>query len=44
VLCWVAAFAAMRAAGAVQTELDYYEIVPEWITGMGIVTARHLAA
>lgn len=44
VRCWVAAFAAMRAAGAVQAELDYYEIVPEWITGMGIVTARHPAA
>lgn len=44
VRCWVAAFAAMRAAGAVRAELDYYEVVPEWITGMGVVTARHLAA
>jgi 2,3-dihydroxyphenylpropionate 1,2-dioxygenase len=44
VRCWVAAFAAMRAVGAIQARLDYYEIVPEWITGMGVVTARHAAA
>jgi 2,3-dihydroxyphenylpropionate 1,2-dioxygenase len=39
VRCWVAAFAAMAAAGAVRPALDYYELVPEWITGMGIVSA-----
>jgi 2,3-dihydroxyphenylpropionate 1,2-dioxygenase len=44
VRCWVAAFAAVRATGPVQAVLDYYEIVPEWITGMGIATARHVAA
>ena len=44
VRCWVAALAAMRAAGTMRAEIDYYEIVPEWITGMGIVTARHVAA
>lgn len=37
---WVAAFAAMRALGAFTPQLEYYRIVPEWITGMGLVTAQ----
>lgn len=34
---WVAAFAAMRATGPFDSHLDYYRVVPEWITGMGVV-------
>lgn len=34
---WVAAFAAMRAAGEFDSRLDFYRVIPEWITGMGIV-------
>jgi 2,3-dihydroxyphenylpropionate 1,2-dioxygenase len=34
---WVAAAAAARAMGEVKNELRYYRLVPEWITGMGIV-------
>lgn len=37
---WVAAASAARAMGKVETELKYYHLVPEWITGMGIVTGR----
>lgn len=35
--CWVAAFAAMQAGGAFEATVRYYDIVPEWITGMGII-------
>ena len=42
VRCWIAASAAMRAlAGAVRPQVDYYRVVPEWITGMGLLTAEH---
>jgi len=34
---WVAALAAMRATGPFDSRLDYYRVVPEWITGMGVV-------
>jgi len=34
---WVAAAAAMQAAGPCEITLDYYRIIPEWITGMAIV-------
>lgn len=34
---WVAAAAAMRAAGPFEMTLDYYRIIPEWITGMAVV-------
>jgi 2,3-dihydroxyphenylpropionate 1,2-dioxygenase len=34
---WVAAAEAARQMGKLQTELRYYHLVPEWITGMGIV-------
>jgi 2,3-dihydroxyphenylpropionate 1,2-dioxygenase len=34
---WVAAAAAARRMGDLRAELRYYHLVPEWITGMGIV-------
>lgn len=34
---WVAAAAAMRAAGPFEMALDYYRVIPEWITGMAVV-------
>ena len=37
---WVAAAAAARRMGKLETELRYYHLVPEWITGMGIVVGR----
>ena len=37
---WVAAAAAARKMGDVRTELRYYHLVPEWITGMGIVVGQ----
>jgi len=37
---WVAASAAARKLGQLQTELRYYHLVPEWITGMGIVVGN----
>ncbi len=37
---WVAAASAAKAMGKLDTELKYYHLVPEWITGMGIVTGR----
>jgi 2,3-dihydroxyphenylpropionate 1,2-dioxygenase len=37
---WVASFAAMRELGAFAPRLEYYRIVPEWITGMGMVTGQ----
>jgi 2,3-dihydroxyphenylpropionate 1,2-dioxygenase len=37
---WVAAAAAAQRMGNPPAELRYYQLVPEWITGMGIVTAQ----
>lgn len=39
VRCWVAAAAAVAAAsdGEPDFTLDYYDIIPEWITGMAVV-------
>jgi 2,3-dihydroxyphenylpropionate 1,2-dioxygenase len=37
---WVAAAAAAREMGQVRSELKYYHLVPEWITGMGIVAGQ----
>ena len=37
--CWIAACAAMRELGGPRPRLDYYRLVPEWITGMGLMTA-----
>ena len=37
---WVAAGAAAQRMGNPRSELRYYQLVPEWITGMGIVTGQ----
>jgi 2,3-dihydroxyphenylpropionate 1,2-dioxygenase len=37
---WVAAAAAAQKMGNPRSELRYYQLVPEWITGMGIVTGQ----
>ena len=37
---WVAAAAAAKAMGKLENELKYYHLVPEWITGMGIVVGQ----
>jgi 2,3-dihydroxyphenylpropionate 1,2-dioxygenase len=37
---WLAAFGAMQAAGPYAGQLHYYRDVPEWIVGMGMVSAR----
>ena len=39
-LCWVAAMAAMRSAGAVETRLHFYEAIQGWIAGMAMLSAR----
>ncbi|VCU70581.1 2,3-dihydroxyphenylpropionate/2, 3-dihydroxicinnamic acid 1,2-dioxygenase [Pigmentiphaga humi] len=36
---WVAAAAAARAIAAHPMQVRYYHVIPEWLTGMGIVTA-----
>ena len=35
-----AAAAVARKMGKLRTELRYYHLVPEWITGMGIVVGQ----
>ena len=37
---WVAAAAAAKCMGQNRSELRYYHLVPEWITGMGIVVGQ----
>ena len=37
---WVAAAAAAKEMGQQRSELRYYHLVPEWITGMGIVVGQ----
>lgn len=37
---WVAAYAAMAAAGPGEHEFIYYEPIPQWNAGMGMATAR----
>ena len=37
---WVAAAAAAQKMGNPRSELRYYHLVPEWITGMGIVVGQ----
>lgn len=37
---WVAAFAAMRAARRFTPKLDFYRVIPEWITGMAVAHGR----
>lgn len=41
---WVAAFAAARqmaSATKISVQQRYYEIIPEWLTGMGVVTGHN---
>ncbi len=40
---WVAAAAATTAMGPYEFELDYYRIIPEWITGMAVARGRAAA-
>ncbi len=40
VRAWVSAAAAARVIDPVSIGLDYYGIVPEWLTGMGIMSGR----
>ncbi len=37
---WVAAAAAARALGMRENELASYRLIPEWITGMGVICGR----
>jgi len=37
VRCWVAAVAAARAMGMRDVRLECYQLIPEWITGMGVI-------
>lgn len=39
VRCWVAAMAAISAAGPFQVVDRFYAPVPEWLTGMGVLSA-----
>jgi 2,3-dihydroxyphenylpropionate 1,2-dioxygenase len=36
---WVSAVSAMRAIEPCTIKLDYYDVVPEWITGMGMISS-----
>lgn len=36
---WVAALAAMRAASEARPKVDFYRVIPEWITGMAVAHA-----
>ena len=36
---WLAAFAAMQATQSFQATLDFYRVIPEWITGMAAAHA-----
>lgn len=36
---WVAATAAARELAPVQPKVDYYHVIPEWLTGMGVISA-----
>lgn len=40
VLCWVAAMAAARQAGAVETDLHFYKALQGWIAGLAIMSGR----
>lgn len=37
---WIAAFAALSTAGPYRTEVDFYQPIPEWVAGMGMVEAE----
>jgi len=36
---WTAAFAALRARGPYRATIDCYHVIPEWLTGMGVMRA-----
>jgi len=36
---WIAAFAALAAAGPYRAEIDYYRAIPEWIAGFAVMHA-----
>jgi 2,3-dihydroxyphenylpropionate 1,2-dioxygenase len=40
VLCWIAAFAALSAAGSYDVGNLFYEAIPGWIAGMAMVTGE----
>jgi 2,3-dihydroxyphenylpropionate 1,2-dioxygenase len=40
VRCWIAAFAALAAAGPYAVTDRFYRQIPEWIAGFGFLTAR----
>jgi 2,3-dihydroxyphenylpropionate 1,2-dioxygenase len=44
VLCWVAAFSALSAAGPYQVRNIFYEAIPGWIAGMAMVIGETVAA
>jgi 2,3-dihydroxyphenylpropionate 1,2-dioxygenase len=37
---WIAAYAALGAAGSYRVETTFYRAIPEWIAGFGVTTAR----
>ena len=37
---WISAVSAMNALQSCEINLDYYAVVPEWITGMGMISSR----
>lgn len=39
---WIAAYAALGAAGRYRVDTSFYEAIPEWIAGFGLTTARTL--
>ena len=41
VLCWIAAVAALRQGGAIQTELHAYEALQGWIAGVAVLSGRN---
>lgn len=36
---WIAAYAAARASGMRRSKVDFYRVIPEWITGMAVAHA-----
>lgn len=42
VLCWIAAVAALRQGGPIETKLHAYEALQGWIAGMAILSGRNI--
>ncbi|MGE0736902.1 MAG: 3-carboxyethylcatechol 2,3-dioxygenase [Alphaproteobacteria bacterium] len=40
VRCWIAAFAALAAAGRYSSSVEYYQPITRWLTGMGMIRAH----